>query len=80
MPGTFRACSNACLSASPESIACRKTCDVEGLGPSQDGLGTGSILMKNSGLSTMQIHAECDASFVPLLRDACEALAQGEHC
>ncbi len=80
MPGTFRACSNACLSASPESIVCRKTCGVEGLGPTQVGLGTGSILMKNSGLSTMQIQAECDASFVPLLRDARGAQAQGEHC
>jgi hypothetical protein len=69
MPGTFRACSNACLSASPESIVCRETCDVEGLGLQQCGLGTGSILMKNSGLSTMLIQAECDASFVSLLRE-----------
>ena len=46
MPGTFRACSNACLSASPESIVGRKARGVEGLGPPQGGLGTGSILMK----------------------------------
>jgi len=79
MPGTFRGCSNVRSSASPESIVGRKACDVEGLGPSQDGLGTGCILM-NSGLSTVLIQAECDASFVPLLRDARGALAQGGHC
>ena len=80
MPGTFRACSNACLSASPESIVCRKARGVEGLGPSQGGLGTGFILMKNSGLSTMQIHAECQrVERVPSLGRA-RFVAQGEHC
>jgi hypothetical protein len=68
------------LSASPESILGRKARGVEGLGSSQDGLGTGSILMKNSGLSTMRIHAECDAWLMPFQRGVGKALAQGEHC
>ena len=58
MPGTQRVCSNACLSASPESIRRRKALDVEGLGPLTGGYGTGFILM-NSGLSTVLIQAEC---------------------
>jgi hypothetical protein len=70
---------DAAYTASPESIDCRKAFDVEGLGPSQDGLGTGFILM-NSGLSTVLIQAECDACDVPLSGNALPALAQGEHC
>jgi hypothetical protein len=70
---------DAAYTALPESIRRRKTLDVEGLGPSQDGLGSGFILM-NSGLSTVLIQAECDACDVPLSGNAFRALAQGEHC
>ena len=59
----------AAYTALPESIWRRKALNVEGLGPLQDGLGAGFILM-NSGLSTVLIQAECRRTERAPLRDA----------